>query len=241
MSADKPAIPDWRLCADAKTLVAEAAAAVAELAERSIQQRGIFRIALAGGRTPQALYRELQSLPTDWAAWHVYFGDERSVPVGEPERNDRMAHAAWLDHVPIPDSQRHPVPAELGPRAGARAYADELQRAGRLDLALLGVGEDGHTASLFPGMNLGDAPTAPLALPVYDAPKPPAERVTLSLAALNAARWIIVLADGEGKRDAIARWQAGEDLPVSHLAPLEKLTVFMTASAAPDASRRTKT
>ncbi len=238
MSADQPASPDWRICADAAALATEGAAIVAALATQSIQQRGEFRIALAGGQTPQALYRTLRTLETDWGAWHVYFGDERCVPAGEPGRNDRMAHEAWLKHVPIPPDHVHPIPAELGAAAGARAYADELQQAGRLDLALLGVGEDGHTASLFPGRDLGDKPAAPLALPVYDAPKPPAERVTLSLAALNAAQWIIVLADGEGKRDAIARWQAGEDLPVSHLAPSDALIVFLTEVAAPNGMRR---
>lgn len=241
MSADRFANPDWRLCTDAETLAADGAAYVAALAERSIQQRGEFRIALAGGKTPQALYRELRSLATDWTAWHVYFGDERCVPVNDPDRNDRMAQTAWLDHVPIPQAQVHAIPAETGAAAGARAYADELQRAGRLDLALLGIGEDGHTASLFPGMNLGDAPAAPLALPVYDAPKPPAERVTLSLAALNAARSIIVIADGPGKRDAIAKWRAGADLPVAHLAPTDALIVFLTEATAPNGMRDSRT
>ena len=85
-------------------------------------------------------------------------------------------------------------------------------------------------------MDLGDAADAPLALPVYGAPKPPAERVTLSLAALNASRSIIVLAAGPGKRDAIAKWQSGADLPVSRLAPAETLIVYLTESAAPDPS-----
>lgn len=236
MSADDSAAPDWRVCADAATLATDGAACVAALAERAIRQRGEFRIALAGGNTPQALYRELRSLATDWTAWHIYFGDERCVPVNDPDRNNRMAQTAWLEHVPIPQAQVHSIPAEVGPAAGARIYADELQRAGRLDLAVLGVGEDGHTASLFPGRDLGDSATASLALPVFDAPKPPAERVTLSLAALNASRWIIVLADGEGKRGAIAQWQAGEDLPVSRLAPAEALIVFLTASATPNGS-----
>ncbi|UCG73600.1 MAG: 6-phosphogluconolactonase [Chromatiales bacterium] len=234
MSAETSCSPDWRVCADAAALATEAAACVAALAEAAIQRRGEFRIALAGGTTPQALYRELRSLAADWAAWHIYFGDERCVPADDPDRNDRMAREAWLDHVPIPAAHVHPIPAEAGATAAARIYADALQSAGRLDLALLGVGEDGHTASLFPGMDLGDAPDAPLVLPVYGAPKPPAERVTLSLAALNAARSIIVIADGPGKRNAIAKWQSGADLPISRLAPSETLLVFLTESAAPD-------
>ena len=140
--------------------------------------------------------------------------------------------------MPIPPSQVHPIPAELGARAGARAYAETVRRAGGLDLVLLGVGEDGHTASLFPGMDFGNSPTAALALPVYHAPKPPAERVSLSLRAINAAPWIVVLADGTGKRDAIAKWQSGEDLPVARLAPTEALLVFLGDSAVPDAMRR---
>jgi 6-phosphogluconolactonase len=234
MSADASATPDWRVCSDSAALAAEATKAVASLAKSSIQRRGRFQLALAGGRTPQALYRRLRRLAMDWPVWHVYFGDERCVPVGDPQRNDRMAGNAWLDHVPIPTAQVHPIPAERGARAAALAYSEELRQADGLDLAVLGVGEDGHVASLFPGMNLDESSGAPPALAVFDAPKPPAERVTLSLATLNRAEAIIVLVDGAEKREAMAKWRAGEDVPVSHLAPTQRLTVFLTAAAVPD-------
>lgn len=233
MPADKPGTADWRVCRDGRELVERAATAIADWAARQIDINGAFRIALAGGTTPRHLYQRLARLDTNWHAWHIYFGDERCVPVGDTQRNDAMAHSAWLNHVPIPTAQLHPIPAERGAREGALAYAAELAEIDGLDMALLGIGEDGHTASLFPGAELGLAPDAPLALPVLDAPKPPPERVSMSLHALNRARQILVLIDGETKRQAVAAWRAGADLPVAGLAAREKLVVFVTRAALP--------
>jgi 6-phosphogluconolactonase len=124
---------------------------ILEHAERAIAARGAFSIVLAGGNTPRNIYRALCDADTDWSAWHVYFGDERCLPADDPERNSHMARSAWLDHVAIPSQQIHPIPGELGPETAADSYARELAEVGEFDLVLLGLGEDGHTASLFPG------------------------------------------------------------------------------------------
>jgi len=230
MPADSVAV-NWRSCADAAALAHMATDHVASLARANIAERGRFQVALAGGNTPRRLYERLRDLDTDWSAWHIYFGDERCVPAGDERRNDVMARAAWLDHVAI--GKIHPMPAERGPASAAQDYARLLASNDKLDLCVLGMGEDGHTASLFPGHDLGAAGDAPPVLAVLDAPKPPPERVTLSLRTLNASRHLLVLIDGQGKRNAVARWRAGADLPVSRLAPRVSLTVMVTRAAMP--------
>src|SRR5690606_9201955 len=128
-----------------------AAEAIRRAAAQAIAARGRFAVVLAGGSTPRGVYARLAAADADWAKWHVYFGDERCRPAGHPERNDRMAREAWLDRVALPRQQIHPIPAELGADEAARRYAATLARLETFDLVLLGLGEDGHTASLFPG------------------------------------------------------------------------------------------
>jgi 6-phosphogluconolactonase len=137
------------------------------------------------------------------------------LPADDVERNSKMAADEWLDHVPIPKGRVHPIPAELGATAAALAYADTLRGVGEFDLVLLGLGEDGHTASLFPNRDWGTSPDAPDVLAVFDSPKPPPQRVSLSAARLTRARAVLFLVAGESKRDAVARWRAGEQLPAS--------------------------
>jgi 6-phosphogluconolactonase len=125
------------------------------------------------------------------------------------------------------------MPAERGPEDAASAYAAVLEQYGLPDLALLGMGEDGHTASLFPDHELGGSGDAPLVLPVRNAPKPPPERVSLSLHTLNSSQSMLLLIAGTGKRRAVADWRAGKDLPVARLAPQKAFTVLATADAMP--------
>lgn len=198
-------------------------------AQEAIAGRGVFRIVLAGGNTPRNIYHLLCDVDTEWSAWHVYFGDERCLPVHDPERNSQMAHAVWLEHVAIPARQIHPIPAELGPEAAAASYADELAGVGKFDLVLLGLGEDGHTASLFPGAAWEQAEVLPDAIPVKDAPKPPPERVSLSPECLSRTHAVIFLVWGESKRNAIESWRAGDTLPASRICPTTGVDVFLGA------------
>jgi 6-phosphogluconolactonase len=181
-------------------------------ARAAIAERGRFRLVLAGGNTPTAAYRLLRDRDADWAAWHIYHGDERCLAVGDPERNSLAADEAWLHHVPVPRAQVHVIPAELGAEPAATAYAQVVADALPFDLVLLGIGEDGHTASLFPGR---DIPLEPLVIPVRDSPKPPPDRVSLTPTALCRSELILLLVTGAGKQDALRRWQDGEDLPVA--------------------------
>ena len=155
-----------------------------------------------------------------WAHWNIYYSDERCLPATDPGRNSRAIAAAWLDHVAIPPAQHHVIPAELGPRAGADAYSRVLADVGEFDLVLLGLGADGHTASLFPGRrDLLDAPGSPAAVAVTDAPRPPAQRVTLTPARLSRARGVMFLVDGGAKRAAIEDWRSGRDVVARSIRP----------------------
>jgi 6-phosphogluconolactonase len=145
-------------------------------------------------------------------------------------RNSRMAEVAWLAHVAIPEQQIHEMPAELGPREAAVRYATVLESIDSFDLVLLGLGEDGHTGSLFPGHELARAANAPSVLPVFDAPKPPPERVTLGAHRFSRAAEVIFLVAGEGKRDAVRQWRAGADIPARAITPPAGVDVFIEAS-----------
>ncbi len=222
----------WHRFDSAEAVAQAAAARIFSAAQESIAERGLFRVVLAGGSTPKATYALLRDMPAQWDAWSIYFGDERCLPPAHPERNSVMAREAWLAHVPIPAEQVFEIPAELGPEPAAQRYAPVVDGAVPFDLVLLGMGEDGHTASLFPGRPLDDSA---LVAAVFDAPKPPAERVSLGLGALNASHEVLILVTGEGKREAVRRWRACEDLPVARVHGLEGADVYVDTAAWPEA------
>lgn len=204
----------WHLFEDAPAVAAEAARRILAAAETAIAEHGVFRIVLAGGRTPVQTYRLLSEAAADWTRWQIYFGDERCLPPDHAERNSRAAALSWLDQVPIPIENVQPIPAELGAEAAAAAYKPLVSAALPFDLVTLGMGEDGHTASLFPGQV---HPPAEPVIPVHGAPKPPPDRVSLSTSVLGNAREVLILVTGAGKRDAVAAWRAGKPLPVASI------------------------
>ena len=199
---------------------------IARAAEKAITDSGTFRLVLAGGSTPRALYKRLQALKTDWEAWHIYFGDERCLPAADPERNSTMARDAWLDHVPVPQNQVYVIPAEMGAKSAAAAYSTTLRQVGDFDLVLLGLGEDGHTASLFPGNDWGWEVDSPIAMPVFGAPKAPVERVSLSAWRLSQAKQVLFLVTGESKHEAVMNWRAGANIPARAITPLHGVDVL---------------
>lgn len=220
---------NWHVLNDAAQLEERVAQRILVLGEAAIAAHGQFRIVLAGGRTPEAVYRRLAGATADWECWQVYFGDERCLPADDAERNSVMAAHAWLDRVPIPPDNIHPMAAEQGAEAAAADYAAQLRDVLPFDLVLLGMGEDGHTASLFPGhAHAADE----LVHAVHGAPKPPPDRISLGLAALNAAETVMVLVTGSGKRAAVERWRRGEDLPVARVHGRHGADVYLDAAAA---------
>lgn len=217
----------WLGVAGVDELNRSACRRIIEAAGRAIEVRGSFIIVLAGGNTPRGVYRSLRRENANWSRWSVYFGDERCLPASHVERNSRMAAREWLDLVPIPPDRVYPIRAELGASAGALAYANTLSGVGEFDLVLLGLGEDGHTASLFPNHDWGTAPDAPDVLAIFDAPKPPPQRVSLSAARLSRAREVLFMVNGESKREAIARWRGGAPLPVASITPKAGVAVLL--------------
>lgn len=223
----------WIGVADAQALRQLACRRILTAATTAIEERGKFIIVLAGGNTPRETYQLLRGAKADWSRWHVYYGDERCLPVNDTGRNSSMAADAWLSHVPIPHGQLHAIPAELGANTAALVYADWLRDVGTFDLVLLGLGEDGHTASLFPGREWGIASNAPDTLAVFDAPKPPQHRVSLSARRLSRTRAALFLVTGQTKRSAVARWCAGDAIPARAICPAAGVDVLVESMLLP--------
>lgn len=230
---------------------AEVAAAARDLVIESekdaLAQRGRFHVALAGGSTPRRLYEELASCPlASFADWNVFFGDERWVDPTHPDSNYRMACETLLSRVPVPARQVHRIGAAKGsPAQAAELYALEVRRglaAGpgevpRFDLVLLGLGPDGHTASLFPGSTALRAGPKEVCVATW-APGPRAWRVTLTASVLNAARRALFVVSGADKAAAVVRAlsprQAAE-VPAGLVRPSRGEAVFVLDEAAASA------
>ncbi len=188
-----------------------AAGKILDVADAAVSAHGAFHVALAGGSTPKAIYRRLVAAEHDFRYWHVYFGDERWVPREHPDSNYRMAREALLDHVPIPAAQIHAVPTDTGdPQGAAKLYEATLHLAlpaengaQRLDLILLGLGSDGHTASLFPGSTALDERKRWVVANWVE--KLASQRITLTYPAIARARQLFFLVTGVGKRDILAQ------------------------------------
>jgi len=217
----------WHVFDSPTSLATAAVAAILAAARAAIAERGGFHLVLAGGTTPKRIYEALAAAPADWQHWHIYFGDERCLPADDAQRNSRMAADAWLSRVAIPSAQIFPIAAERGPAVAAAAYARTLAGIKLFDLVLLGLGEDGHTASLFPGQVKAD--TAQAAVAVFDAPKPPPMRVSLSVRRLSAARQAIFLVTGSAKAAAVAAWRSGVDIPASAVQPAAGVDIYLEA------------
>ena len=223
----------WHVRADPAAVAAALAEDIAARAERALAERGAYLIVLPGGSTPQPLYAALRGLDTDWHRWQIYFTDERCVPRDDPRRNDAAVRSAWLDFVSLPPAQVHSMPAELGAEAGAEAYRRVLLGVGPFDTTLLGLGEDGHTASLFPGRSWAGEADAPDVLAVHSAPKPPADRVSLGARRLANARHVALLATGAAKRSAAARLHRRDAaIPAAAVVPPHGMDVWLDADAA---------
>lgn len=226
--------------ADAGAVGAHAAARIADAAQRAAAARGRFVVALAGGSTPRLAYERLAGAsPMPWAATHVWFGDERCVPPDHADSNYRMACEALLARVPVPEGQVVRIEGERAPADAAARYdallrGDAEGHAGAdgavFDLVLLGVGPDGHTASLFPGSAvLDERERWAVEVPAPEHVGPHVARVTLTLPALGAAREVVVLVTGAEKRSAVAA--ALGDAALGDAAPAED------ASEVPPAGR----
>jgi 6-phosphogluconolactonase len=218
-----------RCLVDADAVAGAMASEILAAAAEAIGGRGRFALVLAGGRTPLAAYNLLVGEDADWDRWHIFLGDERCLAASEPGRNSASAAEAFVDRVPIPAENIHWIPAELGAESAAEAYEAVIAPVLPFDLVLLGMGEDGHTASLFPGHPLSEGP---LVVAVEGAPKPPPERVSLTPRALAACRRMLIVITGADKRGAVDAWRRGADLPVIRVASQGRARVLLDEAAA---------
>ncbi len=202
---------------DAGALVVGASDFIAREAASAIAERGRFSIALSGGGTPKPVYERLATLAgIDWRRVYVLFGDERCVPPADPRSNFAMAKAALIDPIPIPAENVRRMRGEDPPRSAADAYARELRTllggSGRVDLVLLGLGDNGHTASIFPGLPAVDEATRTVVAQYVEVVG--MWRLTMTPPAINAARRVAFLVGGEGKAEVLQRVLEGPIDPV---------------------------
>ncbi len=231
---------EQKIMADATSLIAAATEQFITVARSAIAKRGVFYVALAGGSTPKGLYQMLATSPyssqIDWSRVQLFFGDERCVLPSHDDSNFKMASEAMLNSLPIPEANVHRMPTELGDAEDiAVRYAETMAKVMQnqpFDLVLLGLGPDGHIASLFPdtpALAVTDSMTTPLYVEKFAS-----WRVTMTYPVINAARQVIVFIAGEAKAAIVSDItnETVTGLPVQRLAPQGEYYWYMDAAAA---------
>jgi 6-phosphogluconolactonase len=224
---------------DVSALVARAQAIVCAELQSAIAQRNQSTLALSGGSTPKPLYESLSQQPLPWDKVHVFWGDERYVPPDHPDSNEGMARRAWLDHISIPTDHIHGIPTQTAdPAESARLYEQHLysffgdKEIPALDLILLGLGDDGHTASLFPQTEVLNVCDHLIGVG-YRGTDP---RITFTIALINRARCVLFLVAGQNKRPALKEIFSDNansfDYPARFIRPEGKLIWLLDQPAA---------
>jgi 6-phosphogluconolactonase len=234
----------WVVCPTPAAVAEQAADRFCQWARQAINERGTFAVALSGGSTPAALHRLLAAEPhrnqIDWSRVEIFFGDERCVPPDHVDSNYRAARETLLDHVPLRADNIHRMQGENDPQAGAIAYGRLLRDRfgeGGLDLALLGMGDDGHTASLFPGSPaLNEPHHRCVAQFVPNSTTGPSWRITLTAPFLNRSRQVLALVTGAGKAQRLKEVLEGpfdpQRLPIQLIQPGAERMIWLMDSAA---------
>jgi 6-phosphogluconolactonase len=230
-------------CANSEGASERAAAEIVRRLESARGECGAAHLALSGGSTPARSYELLARQLESWEQIDVWFADERCVAPEDEESNYLLAKQTLLSTASGLDSRRvHRMEGELGPERGAERYARELREHAPiedglpvLDVIVLGIGPDGHIASLFPGAETLEAPAQELCLGVHNSPKPPPERITLTLSVLRAAQRCVLLATGASKADAVDAMLAepSNHVPAS-LLRRGRLSVIVDDAASPE-------
>ncbi|MFF0341107.1 6-phosphogluconolactonase [Kribbella sp. NPDC004875] len=214
--------PELLIHSDAEDLAFSVAGRLITAIADAQSTGGIAQVVLTGGRVAAKVYEAVAGSPAkvevDWQRVEFWWGDERFLPPGDPERNETQARDAFLSALDVDPARVHPMAADTGQgaEAAATAYGEDLAAAGSpaFDVLLLGVGPDGHVASLFPGYPQ-IAVTDAAAVAVHDSPKPPPTRISLTLPQLNNAREVWFVVSGEDKAEAVAKALAGNDIPAA--------------------------
>ncbi len=209
----------WHIYKDMEQASVAAADFLIRKIKKILEEKARCNIVLPGGNTPAQCLKIISESNLPWNKIHWYLGDERCYPVGHKDRNDTMIKKNIWSLIHSPEENNHPIPTELGVEKAAIFYSNEIEKSGGLDIVLLGMGEDGHTASLFPGNKALES--RQVAVAVYNSPKAPDERVSLTVEALKSAKYKILLTVGKGKKQAISDVKNGVKLPVNMLGSLD--------------------
>lgn len=231
----------YQVYVDRQQLCQAAAERWAELAAESIRARNGFHVALAGGSTPEPVYRLLRDRSLEWGKIHLYWGDERAVPADHPDSNYRMVKEALLDHITIPAENIHPMNVHSDIELTVQEYRQVLNtflyRSANgwpcFDLVMLGVGDDGHIASLFPETSALSVSDSSVVSVYVD--KLASWRITLTYPVINTARHIMLLVAGEAKAPVIAQVLGRADkqnYPVQKLKPQGRIEWYLDQAAA---------
>ena len=194
---------------------------IMRLSNKAFEDHGRFRVVLSGGETSSLFYKQLLNITTDWSLWEFWISDERCVEKDDKLSNELKIRENFLNHLQINESQIHFMNGEVGPLLGADEYKKHIARNIIFDFTILGIGEDGHIASLFPGNELGYNSDDPEVLPIFNSPKPPSQRISLSLRSLNRSKVIVILANGINKKNVIDSFQNGLEMPALHVHGIE--------------------
>ena len=195
-----------------KDLDSNAVQFIIERAKLAIREKGSFSLVLSGGTTPVNIYKLLAKEQVNFEKWHIYFGDERCFPLNHSERNSFVAESIWLSKVNILKSNIFIIPAELGNKDGSLAYEKILDANKAFDLVILGLGDDGHIASLFPNHQWDNFKQV---VPISNSPKAPSDRISLTPSRLSNSEDVLFLISGKNKSHAFKQWKEGADLPAN--------------------------
>lgn len=191
---------------------------ISNCAESAIKEYDSFHIVLSGGDTPKLIYNKLTELNTNWNKWHFWIADERFPSETFTQLNKTMIQTYFLNKIPCLDHQVHFMMVELGLDEAVRNYNEAVKSITMFDLSLLGIGEDGHTASLFPDNYIGFDDNSEDVLIVTRAPKEPKNRLSLSAKRLRASRNIIFITKGKNKKSILDKIQTDDTLPCNIVA-----------------------
>jgi len=206
-----------------KNLDINAAQYIIEKAKIAIREKGSFSLVLSGGTTPVNVYKLLAKEQVNFDKWHIYFGDERCFPLDHLERNSNIAKSTWLSKVNILKSNIFIIPAELGNSEGALAYEKLLDNNKPFDLVMLGLGDDGHIASLFPSHQWDNSKQV---VSVSNSPKAPSDRISLTPSRLSNTQDVLFLISGKNKVNAFKQWKEGVDLPANLISAKNKILIM---------------
>jgi len=205
---------NWIVFKNTNELSQKLANDILSVAESSIKSKNSFKIVLAGGDSILQTYEILSKSKSDWGKWHIYIGDERCLPSKDKERNDHNINTVWLNNSSIPKKNIHFIRAELEIKQAVSHYETTLKEVENFDLTLLSMGEDGHTASLFPGHQYNGNSDVII---INNSPKKPKQRISLSYARLNQSNRVFKIISGSSKCDAVRQWMNNIQLPINQI------------------------